>query len=822
MLEKLSHPHSVILPRIVVSALWGLYFLTFYSLYNQTGPALASLAIIPAAAGGWYFGPLAGVVISVVTILVNFFVPIALGLSPLAMLKTGDLIGDSVLLIVGGAIGVLSRLAQQRRADLLELRKLEEEGQGHLGFLSMLNEITWAALEAKDVGIMSKAVTDRIAGLFDADDCYLALWDEENESPFPVAAHGAGSEIYSSFRFEAGEPTLVGWILNSGRPLAVTDFAASPYHSMLSAKMTPFLSATRSAFGLPLIANGHKLGIIFLAYNQPREFSDVEIQQGELASHQIAIALTRVQSFEIAERRIKELRVLNEIAVASTQVESEDNLLELATEIIGRNLFPDNFGILLLDEKSGLLHAHPSYRVYNQASLNPLNFVVELGKGISGQVAQSGKPQRIGDVRPIGSYFEVDSRTRSELCVPLKVKERVMGVINAESTELNAFTASDEALMTTFAGQLATAIEYLRTLEAERHWMDRLARSNELISTLSSLATKIERTVSPAEVIKTLQQEFQNMGLKSLLSLYLAESDQMVFQYAPLLAASGEVAAKDAFGFHVRAGKMESLFGIENVLVPMILPDPVGAMKIILSGYPGSVVSSALCAADVNPETKITHLPLLFEDHLLGALWLWGRDVAETDLPIMAIFAKQVAITLENARLFEETQNLALTDPLTGLYNRRGLFEIGKIEFARSRRAGRPFSAIMADLDHFKRVNDNYGHFTGDRVLQNFAGHCRKSVRDVDLIGRYGGEEIVILLPETNLQTAVNVAERLRKAVADNPLRITDEMAIEVTASFGVAQLDENTPNLETLIARADQAMYIAKHKGRDRVAIGT
>ena len=170
--------------------------------------------------------------------------------------------------------------------------------------------------------------------------------------------------------------------------------------------------------------------------------------------------------------------MLHEIAVASTQVESEDELLELATEIIGRNLFPDNFGILLLDEKSGLLRAHPSYRVYNSTNLDPLNFVVSLGKGVSGQVAQSGTSQRIGDVRQIENYLDVDARTRSELCVPLKVKERVIGVINAESMELNAFTASDEALVVTFAGQLATALEYLRTLDAERQWMGRLARSN--------------------------------------------------------------------------------------------------------------------------------------------------------------------------------------------------------------------------------------------------------------------------------------------------------------------------------------------------------
>jgi diguanylate cyclase (GGDEF)-like protein len=821
MLDKLLYPRSAGLSRIIVLLLWGVYFLLFFSLYNQVGDALASLAVIPAAAGGWYFGPLAGIATSAIAILINFFAPVISGLYPFEMLRAGDLVGDSVLLIVGGIVGLLGKFVRQHRANLLELKELEKERQDHLQFISLLNEITWSALEARDVSSMGKIITERIAKLFDADDCYLALWNEETQTPLPLAAHGAALEAYSSFRFECGEPTLTRWILDTGQPLVAPDFANSLYSKMVNAKMAPFLSSAKSAFGLPLIAGKRKLGILFLTYNDRHEFTVVEINQGKLTSEQIAIALNRVQLFEMADRRVKELKILYEIAVASTQLESEDALLEYATEIIGQNLFPDNFGILLLDEKSGLLCAHPSYRVYNSTGLDPHNFVVALGEGISGVVAQSGIPQRIGDVRQVENYFNVDARTRSELCVPLKVKERVLGVINAESAELNAFTVSDETLLMTFAGQLATAIEYLRSLEAERRWMNQLARSNELISALSSIAAKIERLSNPTAAIKTLQTEFQKIGLRSLLSLYLSEEDQVVFQYASLLPESGETIAGKSPDYRVRAQKLETLFGIENVLAPMVLPDPIQTMKIILSEFTASAVSGILRSQQIAPETEIVHLPLLFEDRLLGALWLWGPGVTGNDLPIMTVFARQVAIILENARLFEETQNLALTDPLMGLYNRRGLFEIGRIEFARSRRAGRPFSAIMADLDHFKRINDHYGHFTGDRVLQNFAYHCRKSVRNVDLIGRYGGEEIVILLPETDLQTAVGVAERLKETIAGHPFQ-EDETVIECTASFGVAQMDENTSNLETLIARADQAMYIAKHKGRNRVDVST
>jgi diguanylate cyclase (GGDEF)-like protein len=126
---------------------------------------------------------------------------------------------------------------------------------------------------------------------------------------------------------------------------------------------------------------------------------------------------------------------------------------------------------------------------------------------------------------------------------------------------------------------------------------------------------------------------------------------------------------------------------------------------------------------------------------------------------------------------------------------------------------------MMLDLDHFKRINDEYGHLIGDQVLQEFAKRCECSVREVDLVGRYGGEELMILLPETDRKTALQVAERLRTTIASTPIQVFGK-EISVTVSIGVTTQDENTTDLETLIARADQALYIAKHKGRNRVAI--
>jgi diguanylate cyclase (GGDEF)-like protein len=185
----------------------------------------------------------------------------------------------------------------------------------------------------------------------------------------------------------------------------------------------------------------------------------------------------------------------------------------------------------------------------------------------------------------------------------------------------------------------------------------------------------------------------------------------------------------------------------------------------------------------------------------------------------MSTFAQQVASALNRTHLFQEVQSLALTDPLTGLQNRRSLFDLGRIELARSQRMGRPFCCLMLDLDHFKKFNDQYGHLIGDLVLQEFAQRSKSAVREIDLIGRYGGEELVVLLPETDSDTAMQVAERLRRSVEQPSIKISDR-ELHITVSIGASRKDENTPTLETLIARADQAMYIAKYRGRNQVAM--
>lgn len=170
-------------------------------------------------------------------------------------------------------------------------------------------------------------------------------------------------------------------------------------------------------------------------------------------------------------------------------------------------------------------------------------------------------------------------------------------------------------------------------------------------------------------------------------------------------------------------------------------------------------------------------------------------------------------------RTLERFKRLSITDDLTGVYNVRYLWSRLRHEFLRARRYGRPLCCLMADLDRFKRVNDTYGHRTGDETLRHVARTLRESVREVDILARYGGEEFAVVLPDTTLDGAVLCAEHIRRAVGAREVPAGTQ-TLRVSVSIGAACADVGTPDEEALLRRADLALLRAKREGRDRVCV--
>ena len=216
-------------------------------------------------------------------------------------------------------------------------------------------------------------------------------------------------------------------------------------------------------------------------------------------------------------------------------------------------------------------------------------------------------------------------------------------------------------------------------------------------------------------------------------------------------------------------------------------------------------------------------IPLISQGEVIGLLYIEASllsGLAFADRNLLDRTAEQIALAVSNVALRETLRLQSIVDPLTGMFNRRYMDETLKRELMRAERRKSPLSLIVLDLDHFKEINDTYGHDIGDYVLTSVARHIIANIRDSDLACRFGGEEIVLILPECDQATAAQRAEKIRASIVLLDLRSVGNAIIPITASFGVAQFPEHGRDANALVHAADQAMYRAKEAGRNRVML--
>lgn len=209
-------------------------------------------------------------------------------------------------------------------------------------------------------------------------------------------------------------------------------------------------------------------------------------------------------------------------------------------------------------------------------------------------------------------------------------------------------------------------------------------------------------------------------------------------------------------------------------------------------------------------------LPLNIEENqIIG--YLAVERISEADKEKFGILVQQLLIGLRRALLYQKVQSMTITDSLTGVYCRRYFLERFSEELSRSKKNKLHLTFLMIDIDNFKQFNDRYGHLVGDAILRQISQIISEVVRQIDFIGRYGGEEFSIVLAETDREQANFAAERIRQAIAAAAIRIYDE-ELKVTVSIGVSTFPDNALNMQDLIDMADQALYLAKETGKNRV----
>jgi diguanylate cyclase (GGDEF)-like protein len=260
-----------------------------------------------------------------------------------------------------------------------------------------------------------------------------------------------------------------------------------------------------------------------------------------------------------------------------------------------------------------------------------------------------------------------------------------------------------------------------------------------------------------------------------------------------------------------------SVDGADTAHPQVIAPSQCWALK---RGKPhiNRVTYGALRCSHALDGQSTLEIPMLARGEVYGLLQIFSDDRDGTDLeairPLAIALADSMSLALSSIALRERLRNQALRDPLTGLYNRRFMEEVLESFALQAERRNAPMSAIMIDLDHFKRLNDQHGHAVGDAVLRDVAGVILSSLRKSDVACRYGGEELIILLPDSDLVTARAKAEEIRKRIAD----LSPGEGITVSASLGVASIPQTSSNPGDLLTMADAALYKAKQEGRNRV----
>jgi diguanylate cyclase (GGDEF)-like protein len=470
-------------------------------------------------------------------------------------------------------------------------------------------------------------------------------------------------------------------------------------------------------------------------------------------------------------------------AVLST-FELDEVLQQILT--IARDYFHlQNVAILLLDKDELQVRCQIGWDAGHDKDRVP------LGTGITGAAALEKRPIYAGDVTKDRRYILSAKNTRSELAVPLMVRDHVVGVLDCQSENLNHFDSETIDLLTLFSTQASMALQNARLYSLERQRASQLKAINAIAQQMTAVLDLKELLF---KVCLLIQQAFEVCQV----SVLLKDEEDLV-----LRASHGTLTARVPEGGRLPAG--EGLW-----------QRALAAGKTLIENDAKAVPDFGLCV-----ETGSSMcIPLVSFGQTLGVLVLdtdqaGAFNVNDTQ-PLESV-ADICATAIQNAHYVERVKQLAYLDGLTGIHNRR-FFELRIAEeIERAQRFGTGMAVVMVDIDQFKRVNDEFGHLLGDEVLRQVSSIFHQQLRKIDVLCRYGGEEFAILLCQTNAVHALGVAEKLRRSVEAWQF---PGVPRPVTISAGTANYAEHGTTRDELVKAADAGLYAAKQAGRNRVCL--
>jgi diguanylate cyclase (GGDEF)-like protein len=594
--------------------------------------------------------------------------------------------------------------------------------------------------------------------------------------------HGA-SEYLIEMAYRRGGIVTFRNIAQMGEPLP-----AGPQGRFTKLQELLAQYGIRSITAISLQTRDKNFGVVLFPHPNRTMFGPSQIRLLLGLAMQIGMTLENHISLQETQRRTREYELMTQMGqVISSHLDANEVLLAIHREI----------GLLV--------DTHTFYIAF--ADGDELKFELEviegevqpkrsrkLANGLSEYVIRTAQPLLVRSEmeqtrQRIGATF-IPGRPAQSFCgVPIFMQGRSAGIMAALNYDHEmVYNERDVEMLQTAAGQVAVAVENARLFEEQQ----RRARYLGFLNSISKTAISSQDAEQMLdEIVTEIQQNFllDHIGIGVL---------DYATKEIEIKAEAGT--SKVALGKRIPLG-----VGIMGKVARgnelMLVQKPDGHMLGILPE-----ARSVLC------------LPLNYGETMLGVLNIESRTeqaFKEHDVLILRTLADLLATALHNVFVFQKMQQQSITDGLTGIKTRRFFLEAVQGEWKRASRSGRPFSVVMVDLDKFKEVNDSHGHLEGDLVLARVARLLEQKCRQSNVVARYGGDEFVILMPETGIEQAQILSERLRLWLATDPM--LNER--HISGSFGVASFPLHGSTVEDIMRVADAGMYVSKHAGGNRVS---
>ncbi|MCU1315450.1 MAG: hypothetical protein JWN63_772 [Candidatus Acidoferrum typicum] len=698
----------------------------------------------------------------------------------------------------GADISVVAAAPCAFVAMLMVMALYEEEKrriERNMLALSNLNLATSSFVGGEIQRMLSQAL-DRVLGVVRLPAGALFLHHGDPQGPTSVVAVGLSEEFCRVAQDENLDDYLVSLVARLGGLLGFRDLrddslsALEKEQSIRRFRQLALAHGLRSVVAISLQAKEQAFGVLLLGTPDSRRFTAAELRLLLALGHQIGMAVENSYLIQQTSRRSEELHVLNEIGRALSSTLNKEDLTRKVWEELRRLFDVENFYIAerdaLRDEIQFDLEIVDGARMPKRTR--------PAGNHITEYIIRTRQPvlirdNYVGEMKKLG----VDPlRTKGCFCgVPLVAYDHAIGAMAVYSDHERVFDEGHLELLRVLASEASIAIENARLFSEERT----KARHLSLLNTISRNAIA---TLNPDEMLAKITEQLEA-------GLTYDHIGIGVLDYATREVVIQAEAGK-------RRGSLGQRISLGAGLIGHVARN--GHMAAYRAAAPADGPMKPLLADSV----AAIALPVFYAEQLHGILYIESSvpvDFSEEEVLLLRTLADLIAGALHNALSFQKAQEQAITDGLTGVKTHRFFMEALSAEWKRSTRAGRAFALVLMDLDRFKFVNDFYGHLEGDLVLQRVGQILETNCRRSDVVARYGGDEFVILMPETNMEHARQLASKLRGWVSADPLLREKN----ISASFGIACYPLHGSSPQELIQVADASMYLSKHQGGNAVS---